>query len=250
MAQDFTGTSGVPAWVTGWVTGDPYISSAQVQVGDQWNLPNTFPAGPTVYTLNVARFWTSRRCNVNTTTTFTVFVCLHGDSLIAMSEGNVRKRIKDIVPGDSVLGADGVPHRVKDLAVCWLKDPSKDIASRAAVIEPGALGEGSPSERLIIDIGHPLAIREQFQREGLQSLRPFADVLAGREFPGGSFAIVRWDEVWRWAIGTDTEGSEESTKRYDLILEGEVSAYIANGVAVLSRKSQCEPGYVHDSEEI
>lgn len=244
--QPFTGTTGsllnppaIPSFVTGFITSAGYIQSAGIQADGSWTLPNPFPPAVTIYTLNVARSWTSRRCNVNVSTTFEVVVCLHGGALVEMADGS-RKMIRDIAAGDIVRGADGREKEVDELAICWLKDPSAPLASRAAIIEPGAFGENLPTQRLIIDIGHPIGRVEDFGERGLAALHSIEE---SETQCGGLVEVARWDELYRY---DPTSGPDE--KRYDLILKGGPSAYIANGLAVRSRDSHSEAGYVHDLE--
>lgn len=243
--QPFDGsTVGVSTLVALSITGNPTEWGQSDPTTGAWSLPNSLPVGPAVYTFDLASMWVGRRFNQNITTTATVILCLHGDSLITLADGG-KKRLKNIDSGDSVLGADGKAYAVDQLVACWLKDPSTDTAPRAVVVKPGAYGEGLPTERLIIDIGHPVGRVTDYLEGGLQGLRPLSELLA--TLPASEekyFTVLPWERVHEW-----TGEKKPVEKRFDLVLEGGPAAYIANGLAVRSRDSDKVAGYMHDPEE-
>lgn len=246
VGQPFDGnTMGAATIVALAISGNPTEWGQSNSSTGGWSLPNSLTVGPTVYTLNLASIWVGRRLNRNISTTAAVVICLHGDSVISMADGG-KKSLKDIERGDVILGADGKGHTVSKLAECWLKDPSIDTNPRAVVVERGGFGGGIPTQRFIVDIGHPVGTVQDYRSGGLQGLRPLAEILAtlppSRE---NLFAVVPWEKVHEW-----TGEENQVQKRYDIILEDGPTAYIANGLAVRSRDTDKVAGYVHDPEQL
>lgn len=141
--------------------------------------------------------------------------CLHGSSLIQMKEGS--KRIDQICSGDNL----DEYTRVKYVAQCWITTPGPD--HDAIIFEPHSLSENEPSQRLIIDPGHPICTRKDYLEKGLEALRPAGTYW--EELRGDKVYTKKWSEAF-----VQTEPSV----RFDLILEEPYNTYVANGVVVKS----------------
>jgi len=151
-------------------------------------------------------------------------MCLHGSSLIQMKEGS--KRLDQIQINDEVLTHDlhgGRAYaKVKGMAQCWLTNMGVD--HDAIVFEPGSLSENEPTQRLIIDPGHPMCTKKEYLEKGYDALRP----------AGTYWEELKSDKVYtkKW---TDIFIQAEPSVRYDLILEEPYNTYVANGIVVRSK---------------
>jgi hypothetical protein len=155
--------------------------------------------------------------------TFNIIIaCLHGSSLIQMK--NETKRLDQIKVGDLVLSGTNLNEyaKVKDIAQCWLSFMGTD--HDAIIFEIDSLGENEPTQKLIIDPGHPMCTQEQYLKNGHDSLRPAATFW--EELKGDKIYTKKW---------TDIFVQEEPSVRYDLILEEPHNNYIANGIVVRSK---------------
>ena len=160
-------------------------------------------------------------------TVTTLIACLHGSSLINTKDG--LKRIDRIKSNDEVLTADNQYAKVINVAHCWLT--FSGVNHDAIIFEPGSLGDNEPSQRLIIDPGHPMCTRKEYLEKGEQALRPagtYWEELKGDGLESGRVQIL----TKKW---TDTFVQEEPSRRYDLILEEPFNTYIANGIVVRSK---------------
>ena len=148
-----------------------------------------------------------------------IIACLHGSSLISTRNG--LKRIDQLIAGDEVLSGPKLDELVKvdGVAQCWISTPGPE--HDAVIFEPGSLRDEFPSERLIIDPGHPICTQEEFLNNGIESLRP-----AGSYINGDNKIYAR-----KW---TDPLIQEEPSMRYDLVLPAPYCTYIANGLVVKS----------------
>ena len=145
--------------------------------------------------------------------------CIHGSSLITTRNG--LKRIDKLKVDDEVLSGKNLDEyaKVKGIAQCWIQSPGPD--HDAIIFEPNSLGENEPLERLIIDPGHPMSIKSEYLKNGIESLKP-----------AGSFL----DEIKNISVKKWTHSSvqEYPSVRYDLILEEPYYTYVANDVVVKS----------------
>ena len=161
---------------------------------------------------------------LDSTTLVAVFgiaaVCLHGSSIVQMKEGT--KRIDQIRKGDEVLSGDHKYAKVIKLAHCWLSFMSVD--HDAIIFEPNSLGPNCPSERLIIDPGHPICTQKEYDEKGYEALRPAGTYW--EESTGDKIITKKW---------TDIFVQNDKSLRYDLILEEPHNTYIANGMVVRSK---------------
>ena len=147
-------------------------------------------------------------------------LCLHGSSMIQMKEGT--KRLDQIKIGDEVLSHNLKYAKVKDIAQCWLS--FMGIDHDAIVFEPNSLGENEPSEKLIIDPGHPICTKKEYFEKGIEALRPAGSYW--EELKSEKIYIKKW---------TDIFVQDEPSVRYDLILEEPYHMYIANNIIVRSK---------------
>jgi hypothetical protein len=153
--------------------------------------------------------------------------CLHGSSLIQTKDG--LKRIDEIKPGDIVISGDNLDQyvKVKDIFNCWLTlkhiDPENGQDHDAIVFEPGSLGDNQPSQRLIIDPGHPMCTQKEYIEKGYEALKPAGDFW--EELKSDKIYTKKW---------TDYLIQEEPSRRYDLILEEPYNTYVANGIVIKS----------------
>lgn len=158
--------------------------------------------------------------------------CLHGSSLVAAREGP--KKLREIRNGDEVISGYNLNEyaKVKCVAQCWIKHPGPD--HDAVIFEPNSLGPNEPSERLIIDPGHPISLQSDYLKYGIASLRPAASFLPSE--PSDKIYVRKWiDELVQ----------QEPSVRYDLLLEEPYSVYLANNIVVKGLISQTEYGYSH-----
>ena len=153
-----------------------------------------------------------------------VIACLHGSSMIQMKEGT--KRIDQIKIGDEVLShnlkREHKYTKVKGISHCWLSFLGTD--HDAIIFEPNSLGENEPSERLIIDPGHPICTQKEYNEKGYQALRPAGTYW--EESTDNKIIAKKW---------TDVFVQDEPSVRYDLILEEPYHMYIANNIIVRSK---------------
>ena len=128
-----------------------------------------------------------------------------------------------------MLGADGKPAIVLDKLRCWLQPTDLVQSCCCVLMEPGCLGDGLPTQTLAIDPGHPMCLRSEFP-----ALRP-----------AKTFAATKGCSIVPW---TELDGILPAPHwRYDLVLDPlSCGAYIANGVAVMSRRARTAPGYDYD----
>lgn len=152
--------------------------------------------------------------------------CLHGNSIIVTQNGN--KLIKNTVEGDKVLTANGQYATVTCVTSCSIKHPI-GLFHNAVIFEPNSLASGIPTERFIIDPGHPIKLNKD------DEFKPAGDFITGE-----NIYLRKWnDEIVQ---GSDPEPSI----RWDLVLEPAFDNYIANGVIVKSRKTPgSDAGYYH-----
>ena len=153
-------------------------------------------------------------------TVSTLISCLHGSSLIKTNQG--LRRIDEIKSDDLVLTGDDQLAKVILVAHCWLSHIGKD--HDAIIFEPNSLNKDEPSERLIIDPGHPMCTKEEYLENGYEALRP----------AGSYWEELKSDKIYskKW---TDVLVQEQPSRRYDLILEEPFNTYIANGMIVASK---------------
>lgn len=148
--------------------------------------------------------------------------CLHGSSMIETRNGS--KRLDQIQSGDEVLSGNNLDEyaQVKSIAHCWLSFMGVD--HDAIIFEADSLGENEPSQRLIIDPGHPMCSKEEYLEKGYEALRP----------AGSYWEELKGDKVYtkKW---TDTYVQDEPSRRYDLILEEPYNTYVANGMVVRAK---------------
>jgi hypothetical protein len=158
--------------------------------------------------------------------TVTILACLHGSSLIETKDG--LKRIDKIKEGDEVLSGNSLDEYVPVQAVahCWLSFMGVD--HDAIIFEPGSLGENEPSKRLIIDPGHPMCTKSEYLEKGYDALRPAGTFW--EELKGDIIYTKKWAE-----ISDDDVIQEETSRRYDLILEEPYKIYVANGAVVRAK---------------
>ena len=153
-----------------------------------------------------------------------IVACLHGSSLIQMRNGT--KRLDQIKDGDEVVACvsdqEYMYAKVKGVAKCWLSFLGVD--HDAVIFEPHSLGLNQPSQRLIIDPGHPMCTQNEFLEKGTEALRPAGTYW--EESNGHQIHTKKW---------TDIFVQEEPSVRYDLILEKPFNTYIANGMVVRSK---------------
>ena len=180
--------------------------------------PITGPTGPTNLT-NIGR----EPPRVTGTVGVNV-ACLHGSSLISMKEGF--KRLDQIKEGDQVISfsPEGKQNiaKVLDIAYCWLTSLGDD--HDAIIFEKDSLGSNQPTQRLIIDPGHPMCIQQEYNENGYDALRPAGSYW--EEFNNKQITTKKWVDVFI---------QEEPSIRYDLILEEPFNTYIANGIVVRSK---------------
>jgi hypothetical protein len=145
--------------------------------------------------------------------------CLHGSSIIQLRNGS--KKLDQIRDGDEVLSGNNLDEYalVEGISHCWLSFMGVDHDS--IVFEPGSLGENEPSERLIIDPGHPMCTKKEYLEKGYDALRPAGTFW--EELKGDKIYTKKW---------TDISTQSESSRRYDLILEQPYNTYVANGIVV------------------
>jgi len=154
-------------------------------------------------------------------TVSTLIACLHGSSLINTKDG--LKRIDIIKSNDEVLTIDNQYAKVLNVAHCWLT--FSGVNHDAIIFEQGSLGDNEPSQRLIIDPGHPMCTKQEYLEKGEQALRPAGTYW--EELKGdGKILTKKW---------TDTFVQNEPSRRYDLVLEEPFNTYIANGIVVRSK---------------
>ena len=142
--------------------------------------------------------------------------CIHGSSLISTKLGP--KRIDQLTTEDEVLSGDKYV-KIKAVAQCWITDPGP--SHDAIVFEKNSLGENEPTQRLIIDPGHPMCTQKDYLENGLEALRPEATYW--EELKGETVYIKKW---------TDVFVQTEPSVRFDLILEEPYNTYVANGVVI------------------
>lgn len=150
-------------------------------------------------------------------------ICVHGSSLIETING--QKRIDQLEAGDKVLSGKNLDQyaTVLSLGQCWLSFQGVDHDS--IIFEKDSLGPNQPSNKLIIDPGHPMCTQTEYLEKGYEELRP-----------AGTF----WEErnqnqkihSKKW---TDDLIENETSRRYDLILEEPFNTYVANGIVVRAR---------------
>jgi hypothetical protein len=158
-------------------------------------------------------------------TTFTAnatenIACLHGGSKVTTLDGI--RMIKDITPGCKVLTGNGQYAEVKDVVKCWITHPGPE--HHAIVFEANSLSKTLPSERLIIDPGHPIKLNLH------DGFRPAVKFVAG-----DGICIKKWTD--------ESIQNPTPSVRWDLVLENGFDNYVANGVIVKSRVSIKNPGY-------
>lgn len=162
---------------------------------------------------------TAQTTNVAQGSVTLTIACIHGSSLIQTQSG--LKRIDTLTDKDYVLSGDHLDTyvKVKSVAQCWISTPGP--SHDAIIFEAGSLGEDLPSERLIIDPGHPMALKSDFIKSGINSLKPAGTYLDD----------ICSDKIYtrKW---TDPIIQADSSLRYDLILEEPYLTYIANNIVV------------------
>lgn len=146
--------------------------------------------------------------------------CLHGSNLVQMKDGT--KRIDEIKKGDQVLTGSNKYAEVKELVFCWLTHMGFD--HDAVIFEKDSIGNDEPSQRLIIDPGHPMCTKREFLENGYEALRPAGSYW--EENFNGQIYIKKW---------TDIFVQKEPSVRYDLILEEPHNTYIANEMVVRAK---------------
>lgn len=206
-----------------------------------WTFTTTFTT-PGAHSLTVESRYTNSGSNSRASIQFDVPICLHGDSVVALyPEGSGHRLLKEIRAGDLVVGPDGGRAEVKALARCWRNGDEKENPPRCVVFDVGSIASGVPTERFVVDVGHPIGVRGGDTE--LISAGEFAKRVQDRygADPSG-IRVMRWDEAEEYLPG--------AWWRYDLVLEDGRDAYMANGVVVKSRSSNwLDAGYEHDPEE-
>lgn len=205
-----------------------------------------------------------------TTLAFFPAACLHHSSLIQMEKAGQSTPIYLLQPGDRVRLADGQVGIVDQVVECPLADASNRGASHLCLIfEPDSIAPGIPTQRLAIDPGHPICKPEDFLERGHDALWMARSYATRFMSPAGkSPTLCTWETVHEHMSDNSKDAPlqqlQQSTKdtkahlqqqpglshsmRFDLILQGKSvgpRAYLANGVAVLSRPSAEFPGYDH-----
>lgn len=191
------------------------------------------------WTLKLVSWYSNRKMASSFEVTFEVVICLHGSSKVLMADGST-KNLRDVEGGDLVRAADGKEAKVVERVRCWRNPIEKDDPHRCAIFEPDSLGEGVPSERLLVDVGHPIGRLSEFSELGSGGLLPAIQFAEG--LGEGQARVVSWSEAEDYL--------PDAWWRYDLILEeGTCGAYIVNGgVVAKARNSVLDPGYHHDED--
>lgn len=165
--------------------------------------------------------------------------CIHGDSEVTYvtAEGKeVPRAIATIREGDYILNGVGAPAKVTRVVKCWDKHPKWEYAHRCVVFPPDSLDKGIPTQKFIVDSGHPIATLSSFANDGLASMMPAGSFV--NDDGKGSAYRSDWKKVANSEADTST--------RYDLIIEGPSATYMANGLVVKARISLSNPGYHHE----
>jgi hypothetical protein len=147
-------------------------------------------------------------------------LCLHGSSMIKVKDGD--KRLDQVKIGDEVLTGQNVYAKVKNIAQCWLTFMGTD--HDAIIFEPNSLGPNEPIQRLIIDPGHPICTQKEYNKKGIEALRPAGSFW--EELKGDKVYTKKWIDIFV---------QEEPSVRYDLILQEPHNTYIANEIVVRSK---------------
>jgi hypothetical protein len=147
--------------------------------------------------------------------------CLHGSSLIETQNG--QRRLNQLKKGDKILSNNNEYAEIKGISYCWLSFLGVD--HDAIIFEVNSLGLNQPSQKLIIDPGHPICTREEYLEKGVDALRP-AGTYWEELKDQGQVLTKKWTDIF---IQT------EPSVRYDLILEEPYNTYIANGIVIRSK---------------
>ena len=113
--------------------------------------------------------------------------------------------------------------------------PSQQQPHTCIIFEPNALGDNQPSERLIIDPGHPMCTLEEYKNNNIDALRKALDFVDDNN---NLIHITNWSDP-------TIEYEDIYHKRYDVVLEHPYTTFIANNMVIKSRKSIYEAGYNH-----
>ena len=171
----------------------------------------------------------------SSTSSFTISaVCLHENSKVITETG--LKKIKDLTSDDKILSGNNEFAKVLEIVPCWIQIPNQSVHT-CVIFEPNALGDNQPSERLIIDPGHPMCTLEEYKNNNVDALRKALDFVDDNNslirISNWSDPSIEYDDIYR--------------KRFDIILEHPHSTFIANNIVIKSRKSVEDPGYLHYS---
>jgi hypothetical protein len=147
--------------------------------------------------------------------------CIHGSSLIVTKNG--LKRIDQLNINDEVLSGDHLDEyaKIKAIAQCWIQHPGP--SHDAIIFEPNSLANNEPSQRLIIDPGHPVSTQKEYLENGFESLRPAGSYLEDDNVNNTNIYVKKW---------TDPIIQEQPSVRFDLVLDEPYKIYVANGIVV------------------
>lgn len=163
--------------------------------------------------------------------------CIDHETEIEMADGTM-KHIEDIRGGDHLRLADGQSGEVLTVVNCVLQEKEVDLQHLCVVFEPGSLAPGIPSRRFAVDPGHPIALPADFATRDHQAFK-MARTWATHLSDPTQVHLTTWAQANSFLLQTRV------SRRFDIILAHGQSAYLANGVAALSRASLELPGYDH-----
>ena len=173
------------------------------------------------------------------TTVFLALACIHEASMVKYlnEDGKVEeRRVDGIKSGDYILDAHSEPVRVVNAIRCLTKHHLASYSHSSIVLPVGSIALGVPDRLTVVDPGHPIATPSAFATTGVMALMPARSYLGGYS--------TSWDAACL-LLPTSLLPS-----RYDLVLEeSSCGAYLANGIAVQSRVSEGDAGYLHDADE-
>ena len=147
-------------------------------------------------------------------------------------------KIKDLKINEKILTGDNKYAKVLDVVQCWLRIPDNPYHN-CIIFEPGSLGENQPSEKLIIDPGHPICLLEEYKKNGIDALKKAGEFINENN---KRIYVSDWADP---SLGDDID----IRKRYDIVLEPPYKTYIANNIVILSRESSMYAGYNHQYDK-
>jgi hypothetical protein len=158
--------------------------------------------------------------------------CLHGNSLVTTENGPIK--IKDLKINEKILTGDNEYAKVLDVVQCWLKIPDHPYHN-CIIFEPNSLGDKQPSEKLIIDPGHPICLLEEYKKNGIDALKRAGEFVNENN---EQIYVSDWSDP---SLGDDID----IRRRYDIVLESPYKTYIANNIVIMARESSTNAGYLH-----